>query len=136
MKVQPYKRIVTEDYDSKDQDMIGKLAYSINQPMQDIITALTNNLSIEDNFNQIKKDITTQVDASGIPTTTLQFKTGLSGSCAGITVIKVTNTTNPRTYPTSQPFLSFTENSGVVTVNNITGLPSGNSFQIRLILYS
>lgn len=135
MQVQPYKRIVTEDYDSKDQELISKLAYSLNQPLQDITTALTNNLNIDDNFQLIKKDLTVQVDATGTPTTTLQFKTGLSVSCAGIQVIKATNQTNSTTYVTGQPFITFTENSGLLTVNNIAGLPANNVFQLRLVLY-
>ncbi len=134
MQVQPYKRIVTEDYDNKDQDLISKLAFSLNQPLQDITTALNKNLNIDDNFQLIKKDLTVQVDSNGKPTVVLQFKTGLPGSCAGIQVIKATNQTNSNVYVTSQPFLTFTENSGVLTVNNITGLPANNVFQLRLIL--
>ena len=135
MKLQAFKRLIKEDVEEQYRPLVEKIGFSVNNFAEEVIKALSNNLSIEDNFNQNKKDITVQVDSSGIPTTTTQLKTGLSTICAGITVIKADNITAPRTYPTGYPFINYTENQGVITINHITGLQSGYKYQLKVVLY-
>lgn len=135
MKVQSFKRLIKEDVEEQYRPLVEKIAFSVNPFAEEVIKALDNNLSIEDNFGQKKKEITVQVDSDGIPTYVTQLKTDLKSICSGAIVIRADNLTNARTYPTGCPFLSFTENNGVITVNHITGLPAGNKFKLKLVLY-
>lgn len=76
------------------------------------------------------------MDASGTPKNALKFKTDLASLCIGHDVIKANCITNATTYVNSKPFLSFTETDGILTVNNITGLPANKKFKLKVLLYS
>lgn len=135
MKLSTFKRIIKEDVKEEYRELVEKLAFSINPFAEEVIKALGNNLSVGDNFNQQIRDVTVEVDGSGSPKSILQFKTNLPSKCVGHQVIKADNLTNSSVYPTSCPFLSFTESGGILTVNNITGIPADNKFQLKLVLY-
>lgn len=135
MKIQPFKRLISSDYDKEYQALITKLGGALNVFNDDLYNALTNNLSIDDNFNQVKKQLTVSVNATGAPLTTLSFKSGLSANCYGTVVVSATNTSSPTSYPTSQPFISFSQNSGIITVNNITGLQANNIYNLNIIVF-
>lgn len=132
--VQPFKRIVLEDYDKQYRDLVDKLGSAINLFNDDVYNAFDNGLDIEDNFTSVKKSLTVMVDSTGKPTTVTQLKTGLPSICYGIQVLNAVNQTTTTTYPTGTPFLSFTENSGILTINNITGLQANNKYVLSLIL--
>lgn len=134
MKIQPPKRIIKEDVEEQFRTLIDKIGYIINSFHDDVYNALNNNLSIEDNFTQSRKDITITVNASGVPTTPTQFKTGLSKPCAGVVVIRAQNTVNSTSYVTAAPFVSYTENNSIITVQQITGLPANTQFKLKLLL--
>lgn len=135
MKINTFKRIIKEDVKEEYRELVEKLAFSINPFAEEVVKALSNNLSVPDNFNQKFRDITVEVDASGIPKQTLAFKTNLVTNCKGILTIRATNVTSSTTYPTGYPFLTFTEADGILTINHITGLPANNSFTLKLLLY-
>lgn len=136
IKIQPFKRINIEDYPSQYQELISSLGSSVNLFTDEVYNALQNSLSIEDNLDQSKQSITVTVSSKGQPTTPLVFKSNLVNNCYGIEVVSATNNTSQTTYPTSCPFISFSQSNGVITVNNITGLPANNQFTLNLILYS
>lgn len=134
MKLSSFRRIVSDDYDEKDRPLISKLAYSVNSAIDEILETLNRNVSIADNTNLVIKDITATV-SSGVPTTTLRITSGLTSFCRGMQVISATNQTTSTTYPTSQPFINFTENNGVITINHISGLTDGDKYLLRVVLY-
>lgn len=136
MKFETPKRLIREDVEDKDRPIAEKVGFIINPSFEQLSKILNKNLTIEDNFNQSKQDVILTVNASGNPITTVQFKTGINGSCAGLQVIKAENQTNSRTYPTGTPFISFTEQAGVITINNITNLQTNNKYKLKIIIYS
>lgn len=135
MKIQGFKRITAEDFDEKDKSLVSKIAYSINVFAEDVTTALNKNISIEDNLSIVKKDITITVDRTGTPTTSSIITSGLGSFCSGMQVIKATNITNPSVSPTNQPFITFSDNEGKITISKITGLQADNKYILRVILY-
>lgn len=136
-KIASFKRIITEDFESKDQNLISKLAFSINAFADDVANLVNKNLSFDDNLNITTKTITIAVNALGIPTSTTQLKTGLLRGTTGSQVIKVVNKTlGSNAAPTATPFITYTENSGVITITNITNLTANIQFAITIILYS
>ena len=135
-KPQNFKRVVVENFEAKDRELVGKLAYSLNGFADDVLSALNNNLSIEDNLNIVKKDITITLDKKGAITGGNGIKTNLKRACSGILVIKVINKTAPLVYPSGTPFISFTEpSSGQLVINNITNLTAGNSYSLKIVLF-
>lgn len=126
------KRLIKEDFDKKDQDLVGKLGFIINPAVQQIVNILNNGLNIE-GLNVQQRNINLQVDKNGNPTTTASFTSSLNGSCTMIIVGRVQNLTSSTTYPTSAPFVSFSQNGTTITINNITGLIPNNNWQITLL---
>lgn len=137
MKLQGYKRIVKEDYDKKDQDIVSKLAYSINTAFDSVFQAINKNLTISDNLNMMFIDITgVRVDANGVPNAPLQLKYTLPTNCKGLQVINLTNNTSSNVTPTQTPFVSFTQASpSLLKISNITGLVADSSYSLTLIAY-
>jgi hypothetical protein len=135
-KIPEIKRIKVEDFKEEDRDTVAKLANVLNTALEQIQSALTNNLTFSENFRGQMKDIEVTVDSSGVPTVDTSFKSSLSSSCKGLWVIKAENLTSSGTYPTAAPYVSFTESSGQIYVEKITGLQSANKYRLRIIALS
>lgn len=129
------KKLVKEDFDQKDQALIGKIGFVLNPVIQQITSVLNKGLSLGNLSDQIKT-ITVIVDENGIPTNNLVFTSILTSKCIGILVLRAQNLTNPTTYPKSGPFVSFTENSGQIQILNITGLTSGDNWQLSVVAFN
>lgn len=134
-KPQSFKRIIVEDFDSKDRPLVSKLAYAINGFAEDMLNTLTRQITIDDNLNWKKKDVTIAVDVAGTPTTTTQISTDLDHACQGVLVIKCTDLVTAGRPPGSTPFISFTEKSGIISITNVTGLVGNNQYSLRVILF-
>lgn len=134
-RLQSFKRITVEDFEQKDRALVSKIAYAVNVFAEDVLNNLNNNLTIEDNLNLAKKDLTVTVDASGNVTNSVSLKTGLNHSCQGSLVIRAVNLTNTANIPTGTPFITFTENSGLLTILNITNLVANDQYKLKLILF-
>lgn len=135
-KLSGLKRIVTEDFKSDQQEMIGKLAFVINPMIDNILQALNKNLTINDNLNQSVMDFTVRVDASGKPAIDTQLKYDLKTTCKGAQVINVQNKSNTALYPTQTPFITFEQvSSSLLKIKNITGLVANNNYTITAIFY-
>lgn len=134
-KPQSFKRLIVEDFDQKDRPLVSKLAYSINIFAEDILNALNKKLSIEDNININKKDFTVTVDAGGVVIGTVSLKTELDHSCQGLMVIKADNMKTATNTPTGTPFITFTENSGVIKILKITNLTASEQYKLRVIIF-
>lgn len=129
------KRIVSEDYDKQYQSLVSKLSYIINTALEAIAAALNKGLTFEDNFNSQVKDLELTVDSDSVPQLTTSFKYELKTQCIGIIVIRATAKTAVITYPTSQPWVSFSESNGQINILKITGIQSGTKYQLRLVAF-
>lgn len=134
-RFQSFKRIIQENFDEKDRPLINKLAYSLNIFAEDVLNGLNNNLSINDNLSLNQKTITVTVDGSGIPTTPTVITSGLSSTCRGIQVINAVNNTNVGHTPSGTPFIIFSDNSGQITIKNITNLTASEVYVLTIVLY-
>lgn len=110
-----------EDFDSKDQKLIDKLSFPINNFMQQVVNVFKNGVDFT-NLNQQTNTFTVSVDSTGTPTTSVQFKNTLATKIMGITCISAVNISSLSRYPQSAPFISYTINGALVTVTNIAGL--------------
>ena len=135
-KLPGYRRIFTQDYDKQYQALIDKLSVSVNQGFDSLYQALNNGLTLEDNSTSTIVTISVTTDANGNVTSGAQFNLSSTTKIIGTQVISAINNTNSKVYVTSQPFITFTQNGGTVTINNITGLPAGNNFSLTIITYT
>lgn len=133
-KIDNIKRILKEDFPENSRETVDKMGYVINNFMEQVISAFNKNINF-DNLNQEIKDISVTVNGSGIPTIDTNFKNNLITKVKGIQVILAENQTNTTSYPTSCPFISFTENNKIVTIRHISGLQANNKYKLRIITF-
>jgi hypothetical protein len=126
------KKIQKEDFEADMQDTIEKLAFPINSFMEQTRNALDGNID----FNNLNEEIITldiSVNASGIPIVITKYVSNIRTRVIGHNVISVVSVNNPQTvFATNQPFINYTQNANLVTINNITGLPANERFRLTV----
>lgn len=130
MKLSTVKRLRTEDFEQDNYLLISKLSEILNPFFEQIVSGLNKNIDF-DNLNQELLNVTVKVDATGKPTTTTQYKTSLKTRVKGLTCIRAYN---DKSYPTTAPFVSFTQSNDLLTIQHVTGLPSNTEFILTLIV--
>ena len=128
MKIQRPNRINSDSVDDESKLAVDTVAAASNIFMEQTYTAIMGLLGVNDNLNMEFKTFDIIVNASGIPSPTVSFKSKLSGKVVGLTVIRAFLAN-----PTAQPFLSFTENNGIVTINHTSGLTDGVKYQLTVL---
>ena len=127
--IQRPKRITSESVKPESRDAIDTVGSSVNNFMEEVYLSIMKGLTITDNLNMELKTITLTVDSNGIPTPTVTFKTIIKTRVQGLLCIRVLSG-----LPLNQPFLSFTENNGIVTLTHITGLTANTNYQIVILV--
>lgn len=130
-KLQNFKRILTQDYEEEHRDTVQKLSFSINSFAEDVLRALNGGLNTDNTLEKMKY-IETELDSSGAPKNSIQFQNPSSVyKIEGLRVIRVENISTTDVYPSTAPFISFSENAGIITILNITGLQTGYKWRIK-----
>lgn len=136
MKLPSIKRIVTEDFDAKDQPLIEKLGYIINAAFEGVTAVLNKGVNFDDNFVGMTRQLeNVTVDNTGKPKVTLAFQSGIKTSITGIIVLRA-DPSDSSAFPTSQPFITFSDNAGTITILNITGLVSEQKYKLKILALS
>jgi hypothetical protein len=133
MKLQGFKRIVKENFPSEYHSLIEAIAGSVNDFSDDVANAFNKRITVEDNLNMEYKQIELSVTDTGKPVNKTEFKISLVTPVKGLSVIRVDNLTNSSTYPTNTPFITYSSNNNIITVNHITGLLPNNKYRIVLL---
>lgn len=126
------RRIIIEDYEEEERPLVSKLAGTLNNFMEQVVSTVNGNLDF-DNINRKISTFEVTVDSTGKPITSTKFsgKRGVKGT----SVINIENLTNTNVFPDNHPFISYTSTGeGIYTVRKITGLPISNKFRITLEL--
>lgn len=130
-----FKRLYKQDFQPQYQSLIDQLSYYINTNEEQLFQTLNNNVNLANNIYCIVQNLTITVGSTGIPTSTVSFQNTLATSIIGTVVLNAVSTSGSNIYPTGGIFCSFTQNGTTVTINNITGLPSGQSFTLTLVAF-
>jgi hypothetical protein len=131
MKLASYRRIITKDFATEDQELIEQLGSTINDSFNSVYSILNKRVNLTDNIAATVKEIIVIVDSDGIPTSLVRFTVDVPN----VPVVQVIcgrarNITNPTTYPTAAPFISFTQNGNTVIINHITGLAANQQWRL------
>lgn len=135
MKLPTFKRIFKTDYEPDVQDLVEKLADSLNIAIENLYTANNKRLTRRENSLATEKEFEIIVNGSGVPTAETGFQLDFDGKALGHTVERVDNITNPTSYPSSGVFLSWTQNGDRITISHVTGLTAGNRYRLRTTFY-
>lgn len=122
------KRISGELLSNELRPAVDSVGSSLNSFIEETYIAIMGNLGVTSNLNMEFKTITITVDANGIPITTTSFKSNLKSKIIGCIVIRSLNS-----YPINQPFINFSENSGVATINQVSGLTANTQYQLVIL---
>lgn len=134
-KIPDLKRISKEDFPAEYQQLIDKLAFPLNSHMEQVRNLFNKGIDFE-NLTQELITLKVQTNEKSIPNTRLTFKTTLRNKLRGIVVISAVITSDNTSYPTAQPFISFSQNLNIVTINNISGLAPETSYELLLLTIS
>lgn len=135
MRLPGFKRINRQDFPPASQNIIERLGGLLNKPIEAINDIINGKLTLKDNVNCDIVTVTASVDSTGKPLGEVQINLSTTVSIVGLQVVKVECLTNSTTYPTSTPYISYTQRSGVLIVNNIAGLPIGNKFKLTVVCF-
>jgi hypothetical protein len=132
-KLFEFKRLRIEDFSEEDRAMVEKLAYIYNASMEEIYRTLNGNVDFGSNINSEVRTISLTVGSDGKPTNKLSFQTAVVGSIDAILCGRAKNLSNPTSYPSGTPLVSFTQNGGLVTVDHVTNLTAANKYELTLL---
>lgn len=135
MKLPTFKRLNKTDYEKDFQGLIETLSFSINNGIEVIYQALNKSLNLNDNVACTVKQFAVEVKEDGTPKTATTFTLDTNNRILGIMVLNATNQNNASIYPTSTPFISFSQSGKTITINNIKGLQSGQKYLLTLVAF-
>ena len=126
------KRITTEEFKPEDREVAERIGNIYNYFAEQVTNVLNGNVDF-DNLQRSLLEIEVIVDGNGNPIRKTQFST--TTGLRGVTVIRAVNTTNRVNYLQGQPFVSFSSSgTGLYTIDNITGLNSGENYTLTIEL--
>lgn len=134
MATPPLRRqINVEDYEAQYGNLINQLAQVLNPFLNDTSDAFEKSINFDNlEFNIISLQV--NIGTSGEILSTSQVNVGIINPL-GTTTISARNTTNPTSYPTGTPFISYTPiGNGIVEINNISNLTAG-TWNLNVIVY-
>jgi hypothetical protein len=131
-KVTNIKRIIKDNFQQKDQELVEALAFSINPFSEQIVAAFDKGINF-DNLNQELLTFKTRVNAQQVPIVKLDIKTTLKTRIQGCTIINVQNITDASLL-TSAPFISYNLSQSGITITQILGIVPNKDYNITVIL--
>lgn len=131
-KINTLKRIIKEDFDEKDRTFVERFAAIYNPFIDQLITLFDKQVNF-DNLNQDYKSLEVTLAAGGAPINTTAFKTNLKSKTLGLVCIRAEVLTGGGALPTGTPLISFSEDSGLITITNVTNLAANTRYRLTLL---
>jgi hypothetical protein len=136
-KLSGYRRLIKTDFAQEYQPLIEQLGVSINNGFDTVFNALNGKLNFADNILSTIAEFRVTVREDGTPQQTTQFRLDKNQSnLIGLLVLSITGADDPSLRATSGLAISYTPNSGTVTISNIKGLEAGKPYLIRVLALS
>ena len=135
MKLPNFKRLIKSDYAQEFQGLIETVGFSVNNGIEVLYQALNKSVNLKDNISCTVKDLTVELKDDGTPKTQLTFTLDTNNRILGIVVLSANNLTNPKIYPDSTPFISYSQSGKNITINNIKGLQSGQKYSLTIVAF-
>jgi len=132
-KIQIPKKLRTEDFDDDYSELIDKVGYAYNNFADEVYQQLSGRLDFT-NLDQQLVVLDVTITSAGQIINTPQIKVTKASKVNGIQVIRAQNLLNPNIYPTGTPFISFSLNGNLLTIQNITGLQASSQYRLTFVL--
>jgi hypothetical protein len=125
------KKINVSDFSNANISDMRKLARSLNPFFDSIQRVMDKGITVSEHLPFEYTTFEVTVDAAGIPTSSVKLPTKLTATIQGLIVISVSGG-----MPTATPFILYTLDKNIVTINKILGLPSNIKFKITALVLS
>ena len=130
MRIPGFKRLQTQDFNKKYNDLVDGLFAILNPFMEVITQSLNKRLNYNDNFDCL--DITLDVTAP----VNLKIKNSQGGQMRGSEVLYCVNKNDNSDPLIGAPFVQFLNgDNDQLQITNITGLTSGKTYTIRIVFH-
>lgn len=125
---------MTSDYSQDNRKLVEQLGNSLNPGIEHLYQALNKRLTVADNLQGSERDVDIQVDAAGNLKSQTFITVDQGVTVRNVFIGKADNLVNPRGYPTSAPFISWSNTPTGIEILNIKGLLPNQTYRLRLIL--
>ena len=129
MKISRPKRVSSANASKDAREAIDTVGLSTNTFMNEAYIAIMGNLNVSDNLNMQFVTVDVNVDVNGFLNRAVKFSTNLKTRAVGTMCIRVS-----QAIPTGAPFITYTEGSGIIEIQNIKGLAADTDYQLVLLL--
>ena len=136
MKMGTFKRMISSDYPQENQKLVEQLGLQLNDGIEQLYTATSGQLTFADNFLATVKDVEITVGSTGNPINRTSILLNNTNIVIGTLVISAVNKSDPTIFPTSTPFISFTQNGSALYIDNITSLQANNRYLVKVIAFN
>lgn len=130
-RIQIPKKFRTEDFGPDEQKIADQLAGVYNDFADQVYQTLTKGIDYENLRRQVTV-LTVNIDKNGLVAQTPEIKLNILNRVLGVQVLNATNVNNAAIYPTTAPWISWSINSNILRILNITGLPVSSQWQLTL----
>jgi hypothetical protein len=126
------KKINVSDFSKANTADMQKLARSLNPFFDSVQQVLNKGLTVGEHlpFEYLYFDVT--VDGTGTPLANLKLPISLS-NVKGMLIIKAEASGS---FPTANPFISFTIDKNIATINKVLGIPANVNFKMTVMVLS
>lgn len=125
------KRFLVDDFPDQ-ANWIGTLLYPLNLLLNTIYANLNNGLTIAQNM---QAQVATLPITGASPSTTIQWKFSGVGAPIGVQVVNIVLATGSSSANLGAVSCQWNYSAGVITISNITGLNSSNSYNVTFIVW-
>lgn len=131
MQLPNVSRIIVEDFDKDDREVVSKLAVILNQFMDSVVELTRKNIGF-DNLARSLVTIDITVDSTGKPIGVSQINTNLK-TYKGKNILDVQSLKAGVANVNSTPYLDCTpQGNGIVRINRFFGIPANVKVRVTI----
>lgn len=128
------RRLLLDNISEENREDFRKFSEIYNYFIEQVTNTVNGQLDYQ-NLTKVLVTVDVTVDTNGNPILGGSFSA--PQGMVGHKVLRADNLTNPNTFPTSAPFMTFTASNsgnGIYNIKNVTGLPANNKFRLLVEL--
>lgn len=134
MKLPSFRRIITQDFAKEDQNFVEQLGSTINDSFNTVYQALNKRITFKDNISATVKVIQITLNSDGTPTALAKIALDvLNTPVIGVVALNPRNLSTPGAFPTGGISVSYEQNGNELILRHLTGLPTGQVWQLTII---
>lgn len=133
MRLPQTKKVLKEDIKAEFRAGVGPIIEAFNSFAEAVYQALNKSITFNENISSFIKEITYKTTSTYPIVDTVEFTNELKTKAIGIIPLQVVNRAD-YTAADGPIYIPWTENSGIISVNSITGLVANKTYTVRMLI--